>query len=192
MSKQSKGRVALPQEHSRGFIIPAVQASNSNELSIELKDAPPPSRSFCADGCVLAEKHGQVLLQFTQRRLDESVRALLEIRMSRLAFLQWARKIPELPNDFNLSSEFFPEQFTEPDQTIAQQAVLIRMMGNSHETIIDFFSVALDRIASGEKLLKVPAEGVVRVTLPGLFADSFFYKCKQIGSDIKNLGGNND
>jgi hypothetical protein len=157
---------AMSGEGERLTLKPTPEKDGTGSAGIDILGAPPPSRTFIADGFKLIETAELVRLCFIQSQIDgKTPRALLDIHISVAALDQFgANLVNALPVVSSKNIEQFDIQ-SEPDQTLAVSGNFFRASMSALGSCIDVYyssAFALRMVTSDKAMYLLP---VVRVQM---------------------------
>lgn len=183
MSKQARHGevVALTSRKGEGVlidispsIVPRSDGTTVTTATINLADAPVPTRRYVADACSVTYENDRLKLLFAQRRLGSgSFRSLVIISMSARGGQQFLDSLDRITEttlaDLIKATDIKPASLVpindEPDQTIELVANMLATAFSGREACLDFYDASPFAMAHAKGTNKLAIEPVVRIDI---------------------------
>lgn len=161
---------------------------DADKISFDLNSVKRPDRKFCSDGFSINYEYSQYNLNFFQRGIGGTLRALLQVRMNDVSFENLIKSIARFDNEINDTKEdsqfLVRDVVSEPAQTIAFEASVTKISISRGCSHIDFYYFPNPHEMKNTNLNSIGIEEVASINICESMANSFVIALRKI-SQVK-------
>lgn len=210
--KPSQQFLVQSGRRERGIAIPVTtrritlrDGTAGEELSLSLKDAEVPDRSYFGQECSAKYADDVLLIAFAQPKLGGDLRTLLMISMPTPAAAQFIRSVEKMsdPTLSDIATNVKVQEGSllefpaiEPEQTVTLAANIVAVAVSGHETCLDFYHASAFSYLHLRQTKNMYLEPVVRVNTRTSLMLALMRRLKEIAvrfpPHVHVLEGTND